>query len=191
MLFHGALGLRRGVLADAERLRGAGHLVHTPDLFGGDVFDDMGQATAHRDAVGVPELIRRATEAVAALPEGLVFAGYSMGAAAAQVLAATRPGARAAVLLHGALPLAATGGSWSSGVPVALHHGEADPLLDAPAIDRLVAELRAHNVEVERFTYPAAGHLFTHPDLPDYHAPSADLLWRRVTSFLGGVRSGA
>ena len=76
-----------------------------------------------------------------------------MGAAAAQVLAATRPGARAAVLLHGALPLAATGGSWPSGVPVALHHGQADPLLDARAIDRLVAELRAHNVEVELFTY--------------------------------------
>ena len=38
LLFHSVLGLRPAVLADAERLRAAGHDVSTPDLFDGAVF---------------------------------------------------------------------------------------------------------------------------------------------------------
>ena len=41
VLFHSVLGLRQGVISAAERLRAAGHEVHTPDLFDGEVFDDI------------------------------------------------------------------------------------------------------------------------------------------------------
>lgn len=40
VLFHSALGLRTGVAAAADRLRAAGHTVHTPDYYDGEAFDD-------------------------------------------------------------------------------------------------------------------------------------------------------
>lgn len=189
VLFHSGLGLRPGVLADAERLREHGHVVHTPDLFGGAVFDDMAEATAFRDSLGIAELMRRASEAVAALPPALVFAGYSMGAAAAEAQTVARPGARAAILLHGALPMAAIGGSWPSGVPVAVHYGEDDALVEAADVDAFVADVRASGSAVERFTYPTAGHLFADADTEDFDQVSANLMWQRVVRFLERLSS--
>ena len=47
-----ALGLTPGVVAFADQLRGAGHTVHTPDLFEGRTFDSIeeGCATPGRSA---------------------------------------------------------------------------------------------------------------------------------------------
>ena len=184
VLIHSALGLRRGVLADAERLRTAGHVVHTPDLLEGAVFDDIAEATAHRDSLGVPELMHRATAAVAALHAPFVVAGYSMGAAAAQFLAAHTPGVQAAILMHGALPLHAVGGSWPPNVPVAIHHGRGDPLVDARVVDAFARDLEDQGAYVERFEYPVNGHLFADPDLPEFDSSCAELMWRRVLSFI-------
>ena len=103
VLFHSALGLRPAVRAFADQLSEAGHIVHTPDLFDGEVFDDLEHGMKKRDALGTEELAMRAQKSVSGLPSGLVFAGFSMGAAAAEMLAGTQPGARAAVLMHGAL----------------------------------------------------------------------------------------
>lgn len=47
VLFHSAYGLRPAVHAAAERLRGAGHTVHTPDLFDGRTFDDIEAGLAY------------------------------------------------------------------------------------------------------------------------------------------------
>jgi dienelactone hydrolase len=105
VLFHSVLGLRPGVIAAAERLRAAGHTVHTPDLYDGEVFDDIDDGSRKEDALGYQEIARRAREAVAGLPAGLVFAGFSLGAVHAEVLAASRAGALGAVLMHGAVPV--------------------------------------------------------------------------------------
>jgi dienelactone hydrolase len=100
-LFHSALGLRRGVVGFADQLRAAGHEVHAIDSYDGETFDDMGEGAAKRDALGVPELIHTAQLAVEGLAADIVYAGFSMGTGAAEVLAATRPGARGAVLVSG------------------------------------------------------------------------------------------
>jgi pimeloyl-ACP methyl ester carboxylesterase len=102
-LFHSALGLRRGVVGFADQLRAAGHEVDPIDSYDGEAFDDMEEGAAKRDALGVPELIHRAQVAVEGLAAEPVYAGFSMGTGAAEVLAATRPGARGAVLVSGAL----------------------------------------------------------------------------------------
>jgi dienelactone hydrolase len=41
VLFHSVLGLGPGVKYAADRLRAAGHTVHAPDYFDGEVFDDL------------------------------------------------------------------------------------------------------------------------------------------------------
>jgi dienelactone hydrolase len=116
IVFHSALGMRPAVGRFAARLRGGGHTVHTPDVYDGQVFDDVAAGAAARDAIGVLELIKRAQAAVEDLPPGLVYVGFSMGTGAAELLAGTRPGARAAILMHGALaPVAAHRGcKWGS-----------------------------------------------------------------------------
>ena len=105
VLFHSVLGLRPGVIAAADRLRAAGHTVHTPDYYDGEVFDDLEDGSRKEDALGYQEIARRAREAVAGLPAGLIFAGFSLGAVHAEVLAASRAGALGAVLMHGAVPV--------------------------------------------------------------------------------------
>ena len=103
VLFHSALGLRPGVTAAADRLRAAGHEVHTPDYYEGEVFDDLDEGLRKCDALGYQEIARRAREAVADLPAELVFAGFFLGTVPAELLAAGRPGALGAVLMHSAV----------------------------------------------------------------------------------------
>src|SRR3954464_5828689 len=99
------LGLRPGVTAAADRLRAAGHTVHTPDRYDGEVFYDIDDGQRKEEALGYREIARRARESVAGLPEGLVFGGFSMGVAHAVLLTASMPGALGAVLVHGAVPV--------------------------------------------------------------------------------------
>src|SRR5215218_9246494 len=123
VLFHSALGLRPGVTAAADRLRAAGHTVHAPDYYDGEVFDDL------------EEIARRAREAVAGLPAGLVLAGFSLGADPAELLAASRLGALGAVLMLGAVPVEAFSefgvDRWPEGVPVQVHYAAGNPWVEA------------------------------------------------------------
>lgn len=158
VLFHSALGRRPAVKSFADRLRAAGHSVHTPDLYDGEVFDDLHVGAARRDALGVHELLDRAERAVTGLPAGLVYAGFSMGAAAAQALAATRPGATGAILIQGAVPLDALGvEAWPSDVQVQLHATTADPWLDLAVVDEVARGIPKDLIDLHR--YDGGGHL--------------------------------
>jgi dienelactone hydrolase len=179
LLFHSALGLRPAVHDLADRFRAAGHTVHTPDLFDGHVFDDLDGGLAHRDAIGIPELGRRGAAAAEGLPDDLVYAGFSMGAASAQMLALTRPGARGALLYHAALPTAAFNATWPNNVPLQIHAMDHDPWVDFDVARALAAEASG-----ELYTYPGSGHLFTDPDLPDYDPKATDLLIERSLALL-------
>jgi dienelactone hydrolase len=190
VLFHSVLGLRLGVIDAAERLRCAGHVVHTPDLYEGKVFDDYPGAFRWVESMGgVPELISRTRAAVADLPEDVVLAGFSNGGVSAELLAATRPGARAAVLLHAATPLEAFGAhAWPKGVPVQVHYAANDPFRRQESIDAFAAAVRASGASYEFFEYPVTGHLITDPSLPDeYHSESARALFEQVLIFLNRV----
>jgi dienelactone hydrolase len=179
VLFHSALGVTVGVRRFAAALSGDGDTVLTPDLFDGETFPTVEQGVQKRDALGIPELMRRATAAVEMCPPDSIYAGFSMGAAAAQYLALSRPGARALVLMHAVLPLAALGVSQWPPVPVQIHASEGDPWVD----DVVVAEF-ARVASATVFRYPGKGHLFADQDYPDYDAASADLLERRVREFI-------
>lgn len=187
ILFHSVLGLRPGVTDAAERLRGAGHVVHTPDFYGGKVFDDYPSAFAFVESIGgIPELAALTQAAVADLPAELVFAGFSNGGVSAELLAATRPGARAAVLLHAATPLADLGASeWPADVPVQVHYAADDPFRNQERIDAFAAAVRESGAGYDFFEYPVSGHLITDASLPDeYHRESAEMLFARVLAFL-------
>lgn len=196
VLFHSVLGLRPGVIAAAERLRAAGHTVHAPDYFDGEVFEDLDDGSRKEEALGYREIARRTGEAVAGLPAGLVFAGFSLGAVQAELLAASRPGALGAVM-HGAVPVETLNEffgveRWPEGVPVQVHHAKEDPWVDAEGeVAPLGDAVRGTGAAFEEHAYPGSGHLFADPDLPEYDRASSEEMWRRVLAFLDRVDAGA
>jgi len=127
VLFHHALGLTPGITAFADELRGAGHTVHTPDLFEGRTFDSIKEGVGHAQEVGFDEIIERGVRATERLPAEMVYAGFSLGEVVAQKLAQTRPGARGALLFYSCLPISEFSSSWPKGVPVQIHGMDADP----------------------------------------------------------------
>jgi len=189
LLFHHVLGLTDGVRHLADRLGAAGHTVHTPDLYGGRTFGTIETGAAFADGAAAPDQVALADEAVAALPEGIVYAGISSGVMQAQRLAQTRPGAAGALLLESCLPL--TGpwsfGPWPDDVPVQVH-GMADDAFFAGEGDLDAArELVAAAPDAELFVYPGDAHLFEDDSLASYDAEAATLLTERLLAFLDRV----
>ena len=122
VLFHHVLGLTDGVRAFAERLAGGGHVVHTPDLYGGRVASSFEEGFSIKAEIGDDALLETAERAVEALPDELVFAGMSLGVMTAQRFAQTRANVRGALLYEACVPI--TGdwafGPWPAGIGVQL-----------------------------------------------------------------------
>ena len=98
LLFHHAHGQTVGFLAFADELRAAGHVVHAPDLYDGKTFTDLGQGIGYAKKVGFATIAERGRLAADGLSNGLVYAGFSLGAMPAQELAQTRRGCKGALL---------------------------------------------------------------------------------------------
>jgi dienelactone hydrolase len=188
VLFHSALGLRPAVRGFADELRVAGHMVHTPDLFDGEVFEDLADGIKKRDALGIPELMRRAKEAVADLPGGISYAGFSMGAGAAEYLAATRAGAKSAILMQGVFaPEQAGITSWPRGVPVQVHYARDDSSMDLKAVESLSALVRNSGAHIGVYAYASGGHLFADEGTRDYDRAASWLMLERVLELVARV----
>jgi dienelactone hydrolase len=184
LLFHHVLGLTPGVVAFADRLRKAGHTVHTPDLFGGRTFEAIETGMGFVRELGFGEVLARGERAVDGLPDQLVYAGFSLGVVPAQKLAQTRTGARGALLFYSCVPISEFGSTWPKGVPVQVHAMDADPFFvdegDIDAARALVEEAE----EAELFLYSGNQHLFADSSLPSYDAEASALLIQRVLDFL-------
>ena len=184
LLFHHALGLTPGITEFADHLRGAGHTVHTPDLYDGHTFRTVEEGVGFARDTGFGTILERGVRAADDLPSDLVYAGFSLGVMPAQQLAQTRPGARGALLLEACVPPSEFGSSWPDDVPVQIHGMEADPSFagegDLDAARALVDEA----ADAELFLYPGDQHLFADPSLPSYEAEAAALLTKRVLAFL-------
>jgi dienelactone hydrolase len=161
----------------------AGHVVHAPDLYEGKTFAQLSDGVGHAEQVGFDTIIRRGRLAAEGLPNGLVYAGFSLGVMPAQMMAQTRPGAKGALLLHAAVPIAEFGGPWPQGVPLQIHTMEADAWGDTDVARDLAATIEG----AELFLYPGDRHLFSDNSLPDYDENAAVLLEQRVLSFLDNI----
>ncbi|GAA4845055.1 dienelactone hydrolase family protein [Kitasatospora terrestris] len=189
VLFHSAYGLRPAVHAAADRLRAAGHRVHTPDLYDGRTFDDVEEGMAYRDEVTNDELLRRAVSAAAPLltdpaAPGLVYAGLSLGGSLAQNLALADERARGLLLLHGTSDIREDA---ATGIPVQLHVAEPDPFESEDWLNAWYLNLTKAGADVEVHRYHGAGHLYTDPELPDFDAEAAEQTWRTALAFLAEI----
>ncbi len=191
VLFHHVQGLTEGVRAFAGEMRAGGHIVHTPDLFDGERPATIDGGIALVQSIGDDVLREHADRVVTNLPAGLVYAGFSFGAATAQRFAQTRRGARGALLYESCISI--TGewafGPWPEGVPVQIHGMDRDPFFalegDIDAARELVETVGPELAEL--FVYPGDRHLFTDSSLPSYDADAAALVVQRSLEFLERV----
>lgn len=184
MLFHHALGQTAGFKSFAEELRGAGHRVHTPDLFDGKTFTDLHAGVAYAQQTGFDNIIARGVAAAEPLPTEVVYAGFSLGCMPAEKLTITRPGAMGAVLMSGFADPKFFG-VWPKDVPVQIHIMENDEWVrdeDLPP----ARQFAAANPDAELFVYPGDRHLFAEQG-PQYDPAAAALLRQRLLSFLAKV----
>ncbi|WP_308331751.1 dienelactone hydrolase family protein [Terracoccus luteus] len=188
VLFHHAAGLTDGLRAFADTLRGAGHTVHTPDVYEGATFASLDDGLAHAREVGFGTLQERAVAAADALPTDVVYVGFSIGVMPAQQLAQARAVARAAVLVDACAPVEEFGERWPDDVPVQIHGMDGDPFFaeeggDLDAARAFVAAVPA----AELYLYPGDQHLWADRSLPSYDPAAAELLTTRVLDLLAAV----
>ena len=189
LLFHHAQGLTPGVRAFADELRAAGHIVHTPDLFGGRTFASIDEGLAFAQDPGFDDLVERGVRTADDLPAELVYAGFSLGEMVAQKLAQTRPGARGALLFYSCIPISGEWafGPWPDGVPVQIHGMDADPYFVGEGDIDAARQIAATAQDAELFLYPGDQHYFADSSLPSYDADATALLTRRVLEFLARI----
>jgi dienelactone hydrolase len=189
LLFHHAQGLTDGCLSFADGLRGAGHVVHAPDLYDGKTFAELADGIGYAEQIGFGTIMERGRLAAESLPNEIVYAGFSLGVLPAQMLAQTRPGAKGALLLSAAIPISEFGGSWPEGVPLQIHMMDADELVLREG-DLDVARGLAETIEsAELFLYPGDRHLFVDNSLRDYDESAATLLRQRALDFLDRIEA--
>ncbi|MBA2718165.1 MAG: dienelactone hydrolase family protein [Chloroflexi bacterium] len=189
LMFHHAQGLTPGLVAFADELRAAGHTVHTPDLFDGQTFGSIDEGMAFIKSQGFEELGKRGGQVADALPQELVYAGFSFGESIAQRLAQTRPRARGALLFYSAIPISGEWafGPWPDGVPVQIHGMDNDPYFVGEGDVEAAREIVDKVEDAELFLYPGDQHYFSDSSLPSYDAEATKLLITRVLAFLDRV----
>lgn len=180
-MFHSVLGLRPVELLAAERLRGAGHEVVTPDLFGGETAATLDRGFQLLDRIGWATMVERARQTLEGMPDETVLVGVSMGVGVISELWPERPDAAGILLLHAAADLPA---SVRPGLRVQLHAAEPDDFAPPERVAALSQAAKDAGIDLEVFRYPGVGHFYTDRALPDHDPAAAELTWRRVLGFL-------
>lgn len=190
VLFHHVMGLTDGVREFAGRLEGDGVVVHTPDLYDGEVATGLEEGFAVMKGIGEETITGRIESALTDLPPGLIYAGMSYGVMTAQRLAQTRPGALGALLYEACVPI--TGewafGPWPKGLPVQVHGMDDDEFFAHEGDIDAARELVDAVENGELFTYPGDSHLFLDSSLPSYDASATELAIERSRAFLDRLR---
>lgn len=180
ILFHHAQGLTEGLRYLAERLRAAGHEVHTPDIYSGAVFTRLDDGVAFASRIGHDAIEEVARRAARKHPHTNTVIGFSLGAFPAQLLAQEWKRIDSLVLVAGGLPPRDLGGEWPFDVRLSVHVADPDDWIPRGSLETLLRHARAPHVH----RYPGLGHMFVDPSSPDYDADAADLFEERLLAWL-------
>ena len=162
----------------ADRLRAAGHEVHTPDLFDGRTAETVEEGMEIKDEIGQDELLKRAVTAAAPFSErGLVYAGFSLGRLdRAEPRAQRTEGARAAAAARHLGPrgerLASTSCRCSSMSP------SPDPFEPDDWLNAWYLQMRRAGADVEIFRYAVPGTSTPTRACRTHDAEAAEATWR-------------
>jgi carboxymethylenebutenolidase len=193
LVLHAWWGLNDTIKAFCKQLAEAGFVVFAPDLYHGQVADNIADAETLGKALDADHLRAKAEIAEATIylndrvgqaERGLAVIGFSLGAYYALDLAAADPERiRSVVIFYG------TGDSDFSNSRAAYlgHFAENDEFEPQSNVDSLEATLKKAGRPVTFHRYNGAGHWFFEPDrLQAYNPAAAGLAWDRTLAFLKG-----
>ncbi len=183
LLFHHAQGLTEGLCSFVDRLRAAGHTVHAPDLFAGQVFPRLDDGVAYAGRIGHDAIEDMARRSARQHPTADTVLGFSLGTFPAQLLAQEWRRIRHCVLMGGAMPPEEIGGEWRHTVRLSIHVADPDDWVPASEMTALLQH--APSAHVHR--YAGKRHMFMDPSCADYDADAADLFEERVVEWLDAI----
>jgi carboxymethylenebutenolidase len=184
LVLHDYYGLLPSVREQCDALAEAGMVALAPDLYGGRVAADDGEAEGLMGDLELAKARAWVGEAVAwlrASSRGRIGGvGSSMGGALV-LLEATTGSLDAVVVYYATL---APASARQVTCPVLAHFAEDDEWDPEETPDRFVEALGERG-EVERFTYPGTEHSFANDGIPARFEPTqAAAAWRRTVEFL-------
>jgi carboxymethylenebutenolidase len=187
VLLHAWWGLNEDARAYADRLAGERYAVLAPDLFKGQVTDQIAEAERlsqegdanHPEAIAFEAVDRLATRLPANAP--IATLAFSFGAPYAIWTPSERPAVVATVVYYGAWA-----GEWVTGskAPLLGHFAEDDPFTSADEVADVAAAFRGAGREMTSHVYPGTKHWFAEPSRPEYDEAAAGLAWDRTLAFL-------
>jgi carboxymethylenebutenolidase len=196
LVLHAWWGLNETMKAFCRQLAEAGLVAFAPDLYHGQVAEDIAGAESLGAALDANYLQAKAEIAQASqfLKEraggaegGLAVIGFSLGAYYALDLAAADPEhVRSVVLYYGSGE-----GDYSNSRAAYLgHFGENDAYEPQANVDELEESLRRAGRPVTFYHYSGCGHWFCEADRREaYNLEAARLAWDRTLAFLRGSSS--
>jgi carboxymethylenebutenolidase len=187
VVLHAWWGLNDDARAYADRLAGEGYAVLAPDMFKGQVTDQVSEAERlseegdanHPEAIAFEAVDRLSAKLPAHAP--IATLAFSFGAPYAIWTASERPAVVATVVYYGAWADA-----WvtRSKAPLLGHFAEDDPFTSADEVADVEAAFRGAGREMTSHVYPGTKHWFAEPSRPEYDPAAADLAWQRTLEFL-------
>jgi len=193
LVLHAWWGLNDTMKAFCTRLAESGFVALAPDLYHGQVADNIADAETLGRALDANHLQAKAeiADATTFLNEragradgGLAVMGFSLGAYYALDLAAADPEhIRAVIIFYGT-----GGGDYGNSRAAYLGHFAANDEFEPQSnVDDLEESLRRAGRPVTFYRYPGTGHWFFEPDRSQaFHQAAADLAWERTLAFLTG-----
>ncbi len=190
LVLHAWWGLNDTMKAFCTQLAESGFVAFAPDLYHGQVADNIADAETLGKALDANHLQAKAEIAQAAMflkeragqaGRGLAVIGFSLGAYYALDLAAADPEhIRSVVIFYGT-----GGGDFSRSQAAYLGHFAEKDEFEPPAnVDSLEESLRRAGRPVTFYRYSGAGHWFFEPDRSAYNPAAASLAWERTLEFL-------
>ncbi len=190
VLTHSALGLDSNLESWAEWLRGEGHEVIAPDLYGGDTFDTLEAGLQRLESIEMNKVVQALQAIASELDEPVVLMGFALGAAASEIAALTEKGVAGLILVGAASSPEWFGNPpWPKGLKAQVHYAAEDPTVEPAEVEALVESAPPGALEV--FKYPGGAHLFAFPNYVDYDPLAADRLRTAVRAFLIEVAEAA
>jgi carboxymethylenebutenolidase len=189
LVLHAWWGLNDTTKAFCTRLAEAGFVAFAPDLYHGQVAEDIPWAETLSSALDDDQAKADVAEATTFLSEkagqagrGLAVMGFSLGAFYALELSVADPErVRSVVTYYGTRP-----GDYSRSKAAYLgHFAETDEFEPQSEVDALETALRRAGRPVTFYRYPGTGHWFCEPDRPGaFNEAAESLAWERTLDFL-------
>lgn len=194
LVLHAWWGLNDSIKAFCERLADAGFVAFAPDLYHGEIADNIADARKLGTAldsnlkqarIDIADGVALLTERVGETGRGIAVVGFSLGAYYALDLSITDPdNVRSVVVFYGSW-----GGDYSTSRAAYLgHFADDDDFEPRSDVDAMEAALQRAHRPVHFYHYAGTGHWFFEPDRADaFNEVAAKLAWDRTLAFLRGL----